>query len=173
MQKYRRHGVTQFLVDSLAKCGIGEDSYNDQKAFVDKLSDFARERNIHIHLVCHSRKGKEESEMPDKFDIKGSGSITDMADNVFIVWRNKEKERKVQEAKGDYERDVARKSGPDAAVVCCKQRNGTGWEGRIKLWFDLASLQYLEASNGVPRQYYPLASIVSAHDSTEHPTLRG
>ena len=155
----RRYGVTHFLVDSLAKCGIGEDSYNDQKAFVDQLSDFARQRNVHVHLVCHTRKGKDESEMPDKFDIKGTGSISDMADNVFVVWRNKKKELKIQEARTDHERQVARRSGSDAAVMCCKQRNGTGWEGRIKLWFDLASLQYLEAANGAVTRYYVCDSL--------------
>src|SRR5699024_9456968 len=36
---YRRYGVRNFLIDSLAKCGFGEDAYNEQKEFVDKLSD--------------------------------------------------------------------------------------------------------------------------------------
>ena len=81
---YRRYGVRHFLIDSLAKCGFGEDAYNEQKAFVDRLSDFARNNDIQVHLVCHSRKRNDESDLPDKFDIKGTGAITDMVDNVFI-----------------------------------------------------------------------------------------
>lgn len=149
---YRRYGVTNFLIDSLAKCGFGEDSYNEQKAFVDKLSDFSRNNEVQIHLVCHSRKRNDESEVPDKFDIKGTGAITDMVDNVFIVWRNKPKEQKVQESNSDWGRQQAHAEGPDAILNCCKQRNGE-WEGKIKLWFDKASLQYLESSNAHPVRY--------------------
>ena len=149
---YRRYGVRNFLIDSLAKCGFGEDAYNEQKAFVDRLSDFARNNDIQVHLVCHSRKRNDESDLPDKFDIKGTGAITDMVDNVFIVWRNKPKEQKVQEATSDWGKQQAQSEGPDAILSCCKQRNGE-WEGKIKLWFDKASLQYLESSTSSPTRY--------------------
>ena len=32
---------------------------------------------------------------------------------------------------------------PDAAVTVCKQRNGQ-FEGRIKLWFDKASMRFTD-----------------------------
>jgi twinkle protein len=149
---YRRYGVTHFLIDSLAKCGLGEDAYNEQKAFVDRLSDFARNNDVQVHLVCHSRKRQDESDVPDKFDIKGTGAITDMVDNVFIVWRNKPKEKKIQEAVGDWAKQQARADGPDAILSCCKQREGE-WEGFIKLWFDPRTLQYLESIDEQPVRY--------------------
>lgn len=149
---YRRYGVTHFLIDSLAKCGFGEDAYNEQKAFVDRLSDFARNNDVQVHLVCHSRKRQDESDVPDKFDIKGTGAITDMVDNVFIVWRNKPKEKKIQEAVGDWAKQQARADGPDAILSCCKQREGE-WEGFIKLWFDPRTLQYLESIDDQPVRY--------------------
>lgn len=168
---FRRYGVTHFLIDSLAKCGFGEDAYNEQKAFVDKLSDFARDNGAQVHLVCHSRKRQDESEVPDKFDIKGTGALTDMVDNVFIVWRNKPKEQKAQgvsarAARAGLERgtragispprvdtsDERLKDGPDAILNCCKQREGE-WEGYIKLWFDRRTLQYLESADAKPVRY--------------------
>ena len=149
---YRRYGVTHFLIDSLAKCGFGEDAYNEQKAFVDRLSDFARNNDVQVHLVCHSRKRQDESDVPDKFDIKGTGAITDMVDNVFIVWRNKPKEKKIQEAVGDWAKQQASADGPDAILSCCKQREGE-WEGFIKLWFDHRTLQYLESIDEQPVRY--------------------
>lgn len=88
----KRYGITHFVVDSLAKCGFGEDDYNGQKGFVDQLMEFAGEHNVHVHLVVHIRKKRDESEIPGKMDVKGSGAITDMVDNVFIIWRNKPKE---------------------------------------------------------------------------------
>lgn len=149
---YRRYGVTHFLIDNLAKCIVEEDSYNEQKKFVDRLSDFARNNDVQVHLVCHSRKRQDEKDIPDKFDIKGTGAITDMVDNVFIVWRNKPKEKKIQEAVGDWAKQQARADGPDAILNCCKQREGE-WEGFIKLWFDRRTLQYLENIEDSPVRY--------------------
>lgn len=147
----KRYGVKNFVVDSLAKCGFGEDAYNEQKDFVDKLGDFARNNDVHVHLVCHARKGKDESEVPDKFDVKGTGALTDMVDNLFIVWRNKPKEEKLRNSKNDFERANMQKQ-PDGIVECCKQRNGE-WEGKVSLWFDPASLQYLEEFGIGPKRY--------------------
>jgi twinkle protein len=45
-----------------------------------------------VHLVMHSRKKEDEFAPPGKFDAKGTGTITDLADNVMTVWRNKKKE---------------------------------------------------------------------------------
>lgn len=94
----------------------------------------------------------DENEVPDKFDVKGSGGLTDMVDNVFLVWRNKPKEKKIQDSRSDVERKQAMLDGPDAILNCCKQREGE-WEGKIKLWFDKASLQYLESSTSSPTRY--------------------
>ena len=139
-------GVEHFVVDSLMKCGIGEDDYNGQKRFVDRLCAVAKDTNMHVHLVTHAKKGNDEHEIPGKMSVKGSGSITDQADNVLTVWRNKKKEQMI--AAGDTTFET--KNIPDGFVICDKQRNGE-WEGRIALWFDKSSMQYLENPNYHPR----------------------
>ncbi|HYQ91926.1 MAG TPA: toprim domain-containing protein, partial [Candidatus Competibacteraceae bacterium] len=68
----RRYAISHFIIDSLAKCGMSEDDYNAQKAFVETLSDFAREHNAHVHLIAHARKGSDEHNPPGKMDVKGS-----------------------------------------------------------------------------------------------------
>ena len=159
---YKRYGVTHFLIDSLAKCGIAEDDYGKQKDFVDRLSDFARNNDVQVHLVCHTRKGVTEADTPGKFDIKGTGALTDMVDNVFTVWRNKPKEEKVEaymessffggaspEQEKEYQ-DVAKEH--DCLLSCVKSREGE-WEGQIALWFDRDSLQYLEYHDSKPIRY--------------------
>lgn len=138
---FRRYGCTSFLVDSLAKCGFGEDDYNGQKSFVDRLMEFSQRFDVHVHVVAHARKGNNEDEAPGKMDIKGTGAITDMVDNVFTVWRNKPKERAKNDLKAKNRAEVLK--GPDCLIGCDKQRNGE-WEGKIMLWFDPASLQYVE-----------------------------
>ncbi len=122
----RRYEIKNFVVDSLAKCGIDEDDWNGQKRLVDRLSDFARHHNAHVHLVSHARKGESESAKPGKHDVRGSTAITDMVDNVITVWRDKR-----EDAGQDHTCELA----------VCKQRHG-GWEGIIKLWYDETSMRY-------------------------------
>jgi twinkle protein len=133
--------VNHIVIDSLMKCVKGEDDFNGQKDFVNALCAIAQDVGIHIHLVHHMRKGADEKHLPGKFDLKGSGSITDQVDNVFIIWRNKRKAQERQEA-GATDESVA-----DALLICEKQRNGE-WEGRIGLWFEPDSQQYVGENFG-------------------------
>ena len=132
-----------FVIDSLMKCGIAEDDYTGQKHFIDQLCAIGRDSGMHIHLVAHSRKAKDEYSPPGKMDVKGTGSITDQVDNVITVWRNKAKEKSLQEGK------TVKDGEPDALLICDKQRNGE-WEGQIKLWFDRNSMQYLANEGDEP-----------------------
>jgi len=117
-----------FIIDSLMKCGIAEDDYTGQKHFIDQLCAIGRDSGMHIHLVAHSRKAKDEYSPPGKMDVKGTGSITDQVDNVITVWRNKKKEADAQDGYADP-------MTPDALLICDKQRNGE-WEGKVGLWFN-------------------------------------
>lgn len=130
-------GITHVVIDSLMKCVQGEDDYNGQKAFVDELTALARDNQIHIHLIHHTRKPQNENHIPDKYDNKGSGAITDLVDNVMMVWRNKAKEDDIK-AKPTTSN---KRSERDAAILCRKQRNGED-EPTISLWFDRDSQQF-------------------------------
>ncbi len=126
-------GITHIFIDSLMKCIANEDDYNCQKYFVDQLCAIAKDTNVHIHLVHHLKKPPKESDLPDKHDIKGSGSITDQVDNLFLVWRNKAKEdeRKSNSAK------QTKSTEADMILLCKKQRHYDGskeGEPRILLW---------------------------------------
>lgn len=134
----RELGITHFVIDSLMKCGMRNDDYSAQKEFVDRLSTLAKDTNTHIHLVTHSRKGEKEDKVMGKFDIKGAGEITDMADNVFIVWKNKKKEAALNA--GNIKPELEDKA--DAMLIVDKQRNGE-WEGKISLWYHRSSFQLL------------------------------
>lgn len=133
--------VGHVVIDSLMKCGLPEDDYNAQKAFIDGLTVAARDYGVHIHLVAHSRKGRDEFAPPGKMDVKGTGAITDQVDNVITVWRNKAKERDLEDGKHDRSRE------PDALLICDKQRNGE-WEGKVQLWFHPVSTQFVESGMG-------------------------
>ena len=151
----RRYGVTVFAIDSLAKCGIGDDDYSGQKLFVERLCDFAIEHQATVFLITHSRKLENEHGKADKMDVKGSGSITDLACTLLNVWRNKKKEGAPQ----DFPEE------PDAVLSCQKQRYGD-WEGMKWLWFDTPSYQYLESHQQRPEAYVPYSrlTVVSSSD---------
>lgn len=119
--------VKHFMIDSLMRVIPGEDKYNEQKDFVVRLCELAIELKIHIHLVHHTKKGKE-SEVSNRYDAKGSGAISDNVHNSLIVWSNKEKNKDM----------------PDVVLKCDKQREGE-WEGKIALSFDSDNLRFEQA----------------------------
>ncbi len=137
-------GITHFVVDNLLSCGIPEDGYDQQKQFVLALATHAHDTGQAVHLLAHSRKGKDEMTPPGKFDVRGSASITDLSDNVFSIWRNRGKEE--AQDKGDHGKD----SEADALLIVCKHRHGD-WEGRIQLWFDRRSQSYLQSATEHPK----------------------
>lgn len=130
--------VKHFVIDSLMKCSRGEDDYNGQKDFVDELTALARDNAIHIHLIHHMKKPPGgEYTVCGKYDAKGSGAISDLVDNFFVVHRNKEKSDDVA-AKGHLS---TKRDDADCFLICRKQRNGED-EPKFNLWFDRDSQQF-------------------------------
>ncbi|WP_395765721.1 toprim domain-containing protein [Proteus mirabilis] len=152
----RRYGINLFVIDSLMKCGIDDDDYNGQKEFLDAICDFKNKTNSHVILVTHSRKSDSEDKPTGKMDVKGSGSITDLTDNLFIIWRNKRRERALQKLQAGQQLtpEEQNHTAEPASVLCLeKQRNGEGWEGKIPLYLEERSHQFLIMEGGSPYNY--------------------
>ena len=135
------------IIDSLMKCTRGETDYDSQKDFMNALCEVAKEVGIHIFLVHHVRKSNDENHEVNKFDLKGSGSISDLADNVILIHRNRKKERETYENGG-----VADNTIPDSALIMSKARNND-WEGVIPLFFEKRSQQFMEQPFDLPKRY--------------------
>ncbi|KTD37596.1 hypothetical protein Lmor_0459 [Legionella moravica] len=151
----QRYGIDVFVIDSLMKLDISEDDYKAQKTFIEQLCDFKNQHNCHIHVVVHPRKGADESQPPGKLDNKGTGAISDLADNCFSVWRNKSKEKLLRQQESGMvlkPDQLEQLQGMDCLWNCDKQRN-TGWEGGFSFWFHKATLQYLQAQNDKARRF--------------------
>lgn len=130
----KRYGVSHVVIDSLMMTDVPEDgpgAMTAQKEAIRALCDFAKRTGVHVHLVAHPRKGKDESSGPGKMDVAGSGKITDGADNVFTVWR-------AQKDDAD-EYDIEK---PDAKLELKKQRNGDSQNYSLWLWFNKAAMQF-------------------------------
>ena len=107
----RKYGIEVIVIDSLMKVNLSCDSnklYGEQKNFVNKLADFVKEYKCHIHLVAHPRKAKTDDYESDKVDIAGSGDITNIADNVFMLYRFSEAQREKRKKAGiePYDSDL-------------------------------------------------------------------
>ena len=97
---YNVLGCEIIVVDSLMKMNdIAEDNYDAQKRFVDQLTAMCRRYPIHIFLVAHTRKLRDVYEHPSKNDVHGSNHIVNLADNLLCVWRNKMKEKQMEDNK--------------------------------------------------------------------------
>ncbi|TYL43922.1 toprim domain-containing protein [Dickeya sp. ws52] len=146
----RRYGIELFVIDNLAKCGLDEEDYSGQKHFIDTLFDFKNENNCHVILVTHARK-TDESTPTGKMDVKGTGALTDMPDNVMSVWRNIPREMAQRKAdKSGFEslsdKEKLALNTPPALIRLLKQREGEGWIGDVGATFDKRSHQFLEGS---------------------------
>jgi twinkle protein len=146
----KRYGIELFVIDNLTKCGFDDDDYSGQKRFIEELSDFARIEETHVLVVAHMSKGESEDQPAGKMRIKGSGGITDMADTVIEVWRNKPRERALK-ALADHGTPIPEKIGrADTYVNVLKQR-ATGIEPNIALWFDAETTQFLSGPDFTSR----------------------
>jgi twinkle protein len=92
------------------------------------------------------RKPKDENEVPDKHDNKGSGAITDQVDNVLILWRNKKKQHDIERG------EQVDPSIPDAWLMCEKQRNGEK-EPWFEFYYHADSQQFIERLGAMPMAF--------------------
>lgn len=145
--------VDTLIIDSLMMLNIAEDDYRKQKESIGTLCDFKNTHKCHVHLVAHQRKPLDESKAGGKLDVKGSGVITDLADNVFTIWRNKQKEIETYKALSrNMPLEQKIKNSPDGLFICDKQRNGE-YEDQVPMWYKKKALQYVSYESQKERRY--------------------
>jgi twinkle protein len=132
-----QQGCELIVVDSLSMCQVSDDMERE-RVFMSELTSLAKALNVHIALVHHVRKPQSGGDeyIPTRFDVKGSGAIVDLTQNLFLCWANKAKARvERKEALGmtlnDKEREVLEEA--DQKLIVAKQRFAE-FEGHINLW---------------------------------------
>jgi hypothetical protein len=121
LYSYQRYGVRQFVLDSFMRFdgldGEGQDIWNRQKGFMDKLSTFAAKYGVHVHLVAHSKKPSKggEATIPRRYDVMGSAYISNVPNNVIVIWRNRAKQDALEEIFQRCE-EMFRRSRPTAKM---------------------------------------------------------
>lgn len=141
-------GADHIVIDSVTKCGLSRDDYTAQARFVDKLQWAAKRHNVHVHLVAHMRKGNDErGGTPGKFDIRGAAEMSDLADNVLVVYRNKAKELAEDKRRSlEFLTDSERATLDEPCTLLTVEKNREyGYEARFGLWYHHGSMQFLGA----------------------------
>ena len=83
----QRYGCKQFVVDPLQCIEAGQDEYAAQAKIVQGLLRFARQYDVHVHLVAHPKKLESDTAAIGQNSVKGNKAITDLAHNIFAVVR--------------------------------------------------------------------------------------
>ncbi|MDD5010369.1 MAG: toprim domain-containing protein, partial [Syntrophorhabdaceae bacterium] len=80
----KRYGVSHFIIDSLMTISFNgandKAKYQAQADFVSALTVFAKQLDVHIHLVAHPRKTMYDKDEAGKTDVAGSADITNLCD---------------------------------------------------------------------------------------------
>ncbi len=150
------YGCDTFIIDSLMRLGIGSEDYEGQEKAVYTLVNWAVEKNVHLHLVAHSRKmdPRQGTAAPETEDIKGASEIGSNAFNIVGVWRNRKLEDQIKDLTAKSERGEAGAKAaldgvvdiPTVILNIAKQRSGD-FEGKCGLWFNQDNYQYRSSTD--------------------------
>lgn len=169
---YQRFGVRQFVLDSLMRFkglgGDGQEKWQAQKEFMDRIITFTQTYPVHVHLVAHSKKPndrKGEAIIPTRYDVAGSADITNLAFNVIVFWRNRAKQNALQVIFQSCS-DIWVEKFPDAAEPEWKRLLGGAPEKNAPQEFKdnwNAMLKILESLPGEQREEFQ--ELVLQHDA--------
>lgn len=132
------------VVDNLTALELDSEGFDlnaRQKAFINEAENLAKERNIHIILVCHPRK-ETNFHMLRMESIAGTADLFNLCDNVMIVHRGNND--LTQRMKEFFPKDVVDEySGYDTLVEICKNRSHGRAGTLIGLYFERETRRFL------------------------------
>ena len=109
------------VLDNLMALNISDfdGAKNEQQSqFINEIKEYAKQRNIHVILVCHPRK---QDGFLRKESISGTADLTNLCDNLFILHRvGRDFRSRATEFFGEAE--VQRYQNFDTVVEVCKNR---------------------------------------------------
>ena len=137
----KKFDCRHFFIDNLI--GINMDrkyEYNEQKEFAKKINNFIQKNDCHLHLVAHPRKSQSDTDRADKVDISGTGDLTNLAYNVFSIYRNTEEEK---------EKALNKNINIADTILFIKKNREWGKEGKVEFKFDENSKRFIEIGDPI------------------------
>lgn len=146
---------SHIVVDNLMMVVDGANSdavMSNQSQVAQELKAISAQTGAHIHLIAHLRKPTgQQADAPNRYDIAGTGKISNLADNVALVIRNGSKEQSAK-GRGALTPDLDRQ--PDTVIRVDKQRE-TGVISNTPLWFEPVSGQFCRSRERRLVQFIP------------------
>lgn len=145
-----KNDIKVLILDNLMSMDLknyGDNKYETQSILVQQLSALAKELNIHIHFVCHPRKA---TSFLRKEDIAGTGDLTNIADNVYIMHRVNQdfKVRTKEMFKWKEDNPIYEYTN---VLEICKNRE-FGWQDTmIGMYFEIESKRLLNTKNEIKK----------------------
>ncbi len=131
----RRLMVTTAVLDHLHHC-ISSKSFETERHDIDRamlaLRGATEQTTVNLMVVAHPRqKQGEENPTIGLTDLRGSSFISQVADNVWICWRDDN----LQKLKPGYGRSI---------VYVKKTRSECGTVGQVEMVFDMNGQKFLD-----------------------------
>ena len=126
----KRFGCDLFVVDALLHITTKGDAEGTDKV-AKSTAKFCVDNDVSLMLVAHAdaKKRRSGDEVPEVEDILGGQGIGAAAHNVVAIWRNRDKQKKLEED------GLVDDSVEDGRFYLSKQR-ATGNLILRKLWFN-------------------------------------
>lgn len=136
IEKYKSDLV---IVDNMAILDLNSlsngryaDKYDLQTLFVETLKDISIQCNCHVVFVAHPRKAPGFLRLDD---ISGSGNLSNLVDNAFIVHRNNEDFRRLTKEMYKWPDSHVAYSGSNVIEIV-KDREYGNQDVFVPLWYE-------------------------------------
>lgn len=84
----RKEKIRVFFLDNFMQIDMTSDNiYQEQTDIMEKLREFAINKNVHIHLVAHPKKTERFQTRLTLYDVAGSSNLVNKAYNIISILR--------------------------------------------------------------------------------------
>ena len=152
----RELGCRFILIDGLTKMNFPTSDGGEREiGFINRLQQMAKALDVHIMLVCHTRKQGQIRGERKKDDIRGASQLTNLPDQIFMVEANFLKKQAIEKSYMGQELSPEERESLDMADVILntvKQRHAR-YHGKTALYLDQKSLQFKDHANTPVKHY--------------------
>ena len=132
-------GISLVVIDNLMALNLTFQGEKNEKQtmFINEVKAFAKQKNIHVILVCHPRK-ELSYQLLRMESIAGTADLVNMCDNLFIMHRvGRDFEKRAKDFFGDWV--VQSYTKYDVVIEICKNRSYGVKDYLIGLYYEKES----------------------------------
>jgi len=165
------HAITMCALDNLTVMKVPAGDINQGHAeIMTSLVQTARNTDVTMHVVCHTRK-PQLGEPISRYNIRGASQLSDLADLILLIERNEAKEKKLADIKLDEEERKLVRLQSDTRLHCLKQRHGSAATPVGRLFFSPVSMRWYEDIKYVDRPFNEVVELAELGGITTQGTI--